>query len=104
MIATTEVVAVRTDPRKPAPERLLPSDEGDQVKWAIGKANRKDGEVEVSLLDSPALKEQTLSKEQRKPERSRGYGGVIYCQRIRESDFAVGLELSGRVDSWARPY
>jgi hypothetical protein len=44
MIATTDVVNVRTDPRTPAPERLLPSDEGDHAKWAIGKANRKDGE------------------------------------------------------------
>ena len=29
---------------------------------------------------------------------------IVYCQRVTESRFAVGLELSGRVELWARPY
>jgi hypothetical protein len=29
---------------------------------------------------------------------------IVYCQRVSESSFAVGLELSGRVELWARPY
>lgn len=33
--------------------------------------------------------------------RMRGEEGGLH---IRESDFAVGLELSGRVDSWSKPY
>ena len=28
---------------------------------------------------------------------------IVYCQHLAERKFAVGLELSGRVD-WARPY
>jgi PilZ domain-containing protein len=27
---------------------------------------------------------------------------IVYCQRLAESRFAVGLELSVRVDQWAR--
>jgi len=29
---------------------------------------------------------------------------IVYCQRVSASSFAVGLELSGRVDLWARSY
>jgi PilZ domain-containing protein len=29
---------------------------------------------------------------------------VVYCQRAAENRFAVGLELSARVESWASPY
>ena len=28
---------------------------------------------------------------------------IVYCHRLTESRFAVGLELSGRVEQWARP-
>lgn len=28
---------------------------------------------------------------------------IVYCQRLAESRFAVGLELSVRVDQWSRP-
>src|SRR5713101_9206396 len=28
---------------------------------------------------------------------------VVYCQRVAENRFAVGLELSRRVELWARP-
>lgn len=106
--------------------QLRPSDEGDHFKWAIGKANRKDGEGRASLLDSPALKEQTLtesvsahgarvlSKRKLEPLQQAVLTspdeGVwtrareVYCHRISESDFAVGLERSGRVDSWSKPY
>jgi len=33
----------------------------------------------------------------------RSQGRIVYCQRVSESSFAVGLELSGRVELWARP-
>jgi hypothetical protein len=29
---------------------------------------------------------------------------VVYCQRLPDGRFAVGLELSRRVELWARPY
>ena len=29
---------------------------------------------------------------------------IVYCQRVSEGRFAVGLELSGRVELWAKPY
>jgi hypothetical protein len=29
---------------------------------------------------------------------------IVYCQRISENKFAVGLELRGRVEAWARVY
>jgi hypothetical protein len=29
---------------------------------------------------------------------------IVYCQRVAESGFAAGLELSGRVELWGRPY
>jgi len=29
---------------------------------------------------------------------------IIYCQRVSERRFAVGLELSGRVELWAKAY
>ena len=29
---------------------------------------------------------------------------IVYCHRFTESRFAVGLELYGRVEQWARPF
>ena len=29
---------------------------------------------------------------------------IVYCRRVAVSRFAVGLELSGRVEPWGRPY
>ena len=34
----------------------------------------------------------------------RSQAQIAYCQRVEESRFAVGLELSGRVELWTRPY
>jgi hypothetical protein len=34
----------------------------------------------------------------------RSQARIVYCQRVSERRFAVGLELSGRVEPWARPY
>jgi hypothetical protein len=34
----------------------------------------------------------------------RSQARVVYCQRVSEGRFAVGLELSGRVEVWAKPY
>jgi hypothetical protein len=29
---------------------------------------------------------------------------IVYCQRVSERRFALGLELTGRIDLWAKPY
>jgi prophage tail gpP-like protein len=34
----------------------------------------------------------------------RSQARIVYCQRVSERRFAVGLELSGRVEPWAKPY
>jgi prophage tail gpP-like protein len=34
----------------------------------------------------------------------RSQAKIVYCQRVAENRFAVGLELSGWVELWARPY
>jgi prophage tail gpP-like protein len=34
----------------------------------------------------------------------RARGQIVYCQLLAESRFAVGLELSVRVESWAKSY
>jgi hypothetical protein len=31
-------------------------------------------------------------------------GQIVYCERISENRFAVGLELRGSVEAWARAY
>ena len=34
----------------------------------------------------------------------RALGQIVYCELLAECRFAVGLELSVRVDLWAKPY
>jgi hypothetical protein len=34
----------------------------------------------------------------------RSQARIVYCQRVSERKFAVGLELSRRVEPWAKPY
>jgi hypothetical protein len=34
----------------------------------------------------------------------RSLARIVYFQRLSESNFAVGLELSGRVELWTKPY
>jgi len=34
----------------------------------------------------------------------RSQARIVYCQRMSDKGFAVGLELSGRVDLWAKAY
>ena|SRR5258708_4222573 len=37
-------------------------------------------------------------------EGMRSQGRIVYCQCVSVRSFAVGLELSGRVEQWTRPY
>lgn len=82
--------------------------------------------VEVRLPDGPVQKERTLTenvsahgarlfvKQRLKPGQAvllasptEGVGceaQIVYCQHIAENRFAVGLELRGRVEAWARAY
>jgi len=82
--------------------------------------------VEVCLQDEPKLKERMLTENvsahgarvfmERKlqpgqqvlvsspKEGVRSQARIVYCQRVSEKRFAVGLELSGRVDLWAKAY
>jgi PilZ domain len=34
----------------------------------------------------------------------RSQGRIVYCQRVAETRFVVGIELSGRVEQWASSY
>jgi prophage tail gpP-like protein len=34
----------------------------------------------------------------------RSQARIVYCQRVSERRFAVGLELSGRVELWSKAY
>jgi PilZ domain len=82
--------------------------------------------VELCLHDEPTLGERALSENvsahgarvlvDRKllpgqhvlikspKEGIRSQGRIVYCQRVAAGEFAVGLELSGRVELWARSY
>jgi PilZ domain len=82
--------------------------------------------VELRLPDSPVLKERTSTenvsahgarlfmKQRLKPGQAivlvsptEGVGcegQIVYCERISENRFAVGLELRGSVEAWARAY
>lgn len=82
--------------------------------------------VEVCLQDEPKLNEWMLTENvsahgarvfmERKlqpgqqvlvsspKEGERSQARIVYCQRVSEKRFAVGLELSGRVDLWAKAY
>jgi hypothetical protein len=82
--------------------------------------------VEVYPVDDPTLKENTLTEnvsargvrvlmqQSLRPRQetlvvSQNEGvwsraKVVYCQRVAENRFAVGLELSARVEPWDRAY
>jgi hypothetical protein len=82
--------------------------------------------VEVCLGDEPKLNERTLTEnvsahgarvlmEQKlqpgervlvssPKEGARSQARIVYCQRVSESSFAIGLELTDRVEPWAKSY
>jgi len=82
--------------------------------------------VEVCLQDEPKLNERMLTENvsahgarvfmernlrpgqqvlvSSPKEGVRSQARIVYCQRVSEKRFAVGLELSGRVDLWAKAY
>ena len=82
--------------------------------------------VEVCLQDEPRLNERMLTENvsahgarvfmernlrpgqlvlvSSPKEGVRSQARIVYCQRVSEKRFAVGLEFSGRVELWARPY
>jgi len=82
--------------------------------------------IEVCLQDEPRLNERMLTENvsahgarvfmERKlqpgqqvlvsspKEGVRSQARIVYCQRVSEGRFVVGLELSGRVELWAKAY
>ena len=90
------------------------------------KRSARTVSVEVRLPDGPVLKERTSTenvsahgvrlfmKQRLKPGQTvvlvssaEGVGceaQIVYCRRISENRFAIGLELRGRVEAWARAY
>jgi len=73
------------------------------------KLNERTMTENVSAHGARVLVEQKLQPGQRvlvssPKEGVRSQARIIYCQRVSESRFAVGLELSGRVELWAKPY
>jgi archaeosine-15-forming tRNA-guanine transglycosylase len=73
------------------------------------KLNERTLTENVSAHGARVLMEQKLQPGQRvlvnsTKEGMRLQGRIIYCQRVSEGRFAVGLELSNRVELWAKPY
>jgi hypothetical protein len=86
----------------------------------------KSVKVEVCFVDEPSLKERTLTENvsahgvrvltqlKFRPKQQAvvislnegvwSRAKVVYCQAVAENRFAVGLELVGRVESWATSY
>jgi hypothetical protein len=81
--------------------------------------------VNISPLDEPLLKEtaftenisprgaRVVTEQEWQPgslvlfispkDGVRSQAQIVYCQRLGESRFAVGLELSARLEPWAKP-
>jgi hypothetical protein len=73
------------------------------------KLNERTLTENVSAHGARVLMEQKLQPGQRvlvnsTKEGVRLQARIIYCQRVPEGRFAVGLELSNRVELWAKPY
>jgi hypothetical protein len=73
------------------------------------RLNERTMTENVSAHGARVLMEQKLQPGQRvlvssPKEGVRSQARIIYCQRVSERRFAVGLELSGRVELWAEPY
>jgi hypothetical protein len=63
----------------------------------------------VSAHGARVLVEQKLQPGQRvlvnsPKEGVRSHARIVYCHRLSEGRFAIGLELSGRVELWAKAY
>jgi hypothetical protein len=63
----------------------------------------------VSAHGARVLVEQKLQPGQRvlvtsPKEGVRSHARIVYCHRVSEGRFAIGLELSGRVERWAKAY
>jgi hypothetical protein len=96
---------------------------------SIGRSEKRIAKavsVEVCLWDQPKLNERMLTENvsahgarvfaermlqpgqqvlvSSSKEGVRSQARIVYCHRVSENSFAVGLELSGRVDLWAKSY
>jgi hypothetical protein len=111
---------------RPPKGRTLSGTRGTMSNGRSERRILKTVRVEVCLADNPTLKERTLTENmsahgvrvlmQRswRPRQetlviSQNEGvwsraKVVYCQRVAENRFAVGLELSTRVEPWGSAY
>jgi PilZ domain-containing protein len=106
--------------------RTLSGTRGTMSNGRSEKRIARTVSVEVCLQDEPKLNERILTENvsahgarvlmERKlqpgqqvlvsspKEGVRSQARIVYCQRVSERGFAVGLELSGRVELWAKAY
>jgi prophage tail gpP-like protein len=73
------------------------------------KINERTMTENVSAHGARVLMEQKLQPGQRvlvssPKEGVRAQARIIYCQRVSERGFAVGLELTGRVELWTKAH
>jgi hypothetical protein len=126
---TGDELAVNMVPSGGAREQGCSGVPGRTIPVSNGRSERRFAKavrVEVCLQDEPMLKEVALAENvsahgvrvllERKwrpgqrvlisspKEGVRSQAQIVYCQRVAENRFAVGLELSRRVELWARPY
>jgi PilZ domain-containing protein len=106
--------------------RKLSSNRGTMSNGRSERRIARTVTVEVCLQEEPKLNERMLTENvsahgarifmERKllpgqqvlvsspKEGEHSQARIVYCQRVSERRFAVGLELSGRVESWAKSY
>jgi hypothetical protein len=106
--------------------RKLSGTRGSMSSGRSEKRIARTVSVEVCLQDEPKLNERMLTENvsahgarvfmERKLQPGRQVlvtsskegvhlqARIVYCQRVSASSFAVGLELSGRVEPWAKSY
>ena len=73
------------------------------------KLNERMSTENVSAHGARVFMEQKLQPGQQvlvssPKEGVRSQARIVYCQRMSDKRFAVGLELSGRADLWAKAY
>ncbi len=88
-IARAESLKISVPPEPNLTERI--STENVSAHGARILMEQKLQPGQLVLIDSPG-------------DGVRLHARIVYCQRVSAGRFAVGLELTGRVETWAKPY
>jgi hypothetical protein len=88
-IARSVSLKVSVPPEPKVSERMLTENVSAHGARVVLEQRLQPGQ-EV-MIDSPA-------------DGVRFQARIVYCQHLSAGKFAVGLELTGRVETWARPY